>query len=169
MDQGTVLAWLKLLHVLAAFGFVAMHGTSIYVLVRLRRERDVASVRALLNLSIASLIPAYAFLALILVSGIASGIVGGWWTSGRLWIWASLAVLVAVFLYMSFAATGYFARLRAAAGLEYQVRGRKVPASAPDEAALAAALNGPNPTAAILTVGGLGLVVLVWLMVMKPF
>ena len=169
MDQGTVLAWLNLLHVLAAFGFVAMHGVSIYVLVRLRRERDAASVRALLNLSVASLIPAYAFLGLILLTGIAAGIVGGWWTSGRLWIWASLLVLVAVFLYMSWGATGYFARLRAAAGLEYQVRGRKVPAATPDDAALRAVLEGPSPTGAILAVGGAGLVVLVWLMVMKPF
>ena len=169
MDQGTVLTWLRLLHVLAAFGFVAMHGVSIYVLVRLRRERDPSSVRALLNLSIAALVPAYAFLGLILLSGIASGIVGGWWTSGRLWIWASLIVLVAVFLYMSSVATGYFGRLRGAAGLEYQVRGKKFPAGPPDDAALVVALEGSNPIVPILAVGSVGLIVLVWLMVMKPF
>ena len=169
MDQGNLLSWLRLLHVLAAFGFVAMHGVSIYVLVRLRQDREPASVRALLNLSVASLGPAYAFLGLILVTGIASGIVGGYWTSGRLWIWASLVVLVAVFLFMSWVATGYFGRLRGAAGLEYQLRGRKFQAGEPDDAALAAVLEGPSPLASILGVGGVGLAVLIWLMVMKPF
>lgn len=169
MDTGTLLAWLVLLHVIASFGFVAMHGVSIYVLVRLRRERDPDAVRTLLDLSFASVIPAYAFLGLILLSGIAAGIVGGTWTAGRYWLWASLALLVAAFLYMSFVATPYFGRLRGAAGLPYNIRGKEVPAGPADEAALQATLAGPNPVMQILAVGTIALVVIVWLMVMKPF
>lgn len=169
MDAGTLLAWLVVLHVISSLGFVAMHGVSIYVLIRLRRERDLDAVRTLLNLSIGAVIPAYAFLGLILLTGIAAGIVGEHWTAGRYWLWASLALLVAAFLYMSFVATPYFARLRGAAGLPYNIRGKEVPAGPSDDAALQAILAGPTPTMQILAVGTVALVVIVWLMVMKPF
>lgn len=169
MDQATIMSWLVLLHVLSALGFVAMHGVSMYVLLRLRRERDPDAVRSLLNVSAGSILPTYAFLGLILLTGIAGGIVGGWWTSGKLWIWASMVILVAVFLYMSFAATGFYGKLRAAGGLPYQVRGKEMPVSPADDAALLAALNGPTPLMAVLGSGVGGIIVLTWLMYMKPF
>jgi hypothetical protein len=169
MDTGTLLRWLVVAHVIASLGFVAMHGVSIYVLLRLRSERDPGAVRTLLNLSIGAIVPAYAFLGLILLTGIVSGIVGGYWTAGRYWLWASLALLVAAFLYMSFVATPYFARLRGAAGLPYNVRGKEVLAGPGDDAALQAVLAGPTPTMQILVVGSVVLVIIVWLMVMKPF
>src|SRR6478609_7482514 len=42
--------WLVFLHVLAVFGFLLAHGTAIAVAFRLRREREVARIRVLLDL-----------------------------------------------------------------------------------------------------------------------
>ena len=169
MDLTPIYPWLVLIHVLSAFGFVALHGTSMAVVFRLRSERDLGRVRALLDISIASVLLMYLFILILLISGILAGIVGAWWTSGRLWIWASLILLVAIFFYMSFRATPYFAQLRQAAGLPGQVRGKEFPASEPDPARLATLLADRSPAWELLIIGAGGLVLLVWLMEMKPF
>ena len=169
MDLTPLYPWFVLIHVLSAFGFIALHGTSMLVVFRLRSERDLGRVRTLLDISIASVLVMYLFLLILLVSGIVAGIIGAWWTSGRLWIWASLILLVALFLYMSFRATPYFASLRQAAGLPANVRGKEIPATEPDQAKLAALLAARSPAWELLAIGGGGLALLIWMMEMKPF
>jgi hypothetical protein len=83
MDPSTLRPWLTFLHVAGVLVFVLFHGASAVVALRLRSERDPARVRTLLELSTASQGGAYAGLGVLLLAGIASGIVGGWWTAGR--------------------------------------------------------------------------------------
>jgi hypothetical protein len=159
--------WLVLLHVVGAFGFVLSHGVSAYMAIALRRERDPARIRALLDLSSVSLGGMYGSLALLLIAGIAAGIVGGWF--GRAWIWLALVTLVIVIVAMYAMASRYYGELRSAVGLpSYRdQKGGPPPAPASPET-VAAMLASPIP-GAILAVGLIGLLVILWLMVVKPF
>lgn len=77
MDQATIKSLLVLLHVVSSIGFVVTHGVSMVVAFMLGSTRDVARAQRLLDLSARALGPMYLFLLVLLLSGIASGIVGG--------------------------------------------------------------------------------------------
>jgi hypothetical protein len=170
VDLGWLRPWLILIHVLSVVAFVLVHGISAGVAFKLRTEREPARIRALLELSNAYLGTMYAALALILVSGILAGIVGGWWTSGRLWIWAALGVFVAVGVAMYPLGVQHFDRLRAAVGLPTyaQKRSGVPPAGPASPAELEILLQSSRPVV-VAAIGIGGLAILVWLMVLKPF
>ncbi len=91
---------------------------------------------------------------------------GGHW--GRGWIWAALGTLVVVMAVMYALATPFYGRMRAAAGVGGMGRTAdqfKPPATDADLEALATS-NRPWVLAAV---GGIGLVVIIWLMLAKPF
>ena len=109
-------------------------------------------------------------LAVLFVAGILAGIAGGWWTSGRLWIWASLAVFLAVTVLMTPVASSYMEAVRHAVGLPSimdQRRRREAPEPASD-ADLVRILESRKPVWAAL-IGLVGIAVLTWLMMVKPF
>ena len=91
-----LLPWLKLLHILGAFLFVGTHGVSMFVAFRLRGQTDRARLASLLDLSQVATYAMYVGLLTLFLSGVADGIIGGWFTSGRLWIWAAVVLLVVV-------------------------------------------------------------------------
>ena len=159
--------WVVFLHVVGAFGFVLAHGTSMFVSLKLRRERDLERVRALLDISGVSLIVMYALLLLMLVAGITAGFMGHWW--GRGWIWAALALLVVMAIVMSWLGTEYYDRVRKAVGLPGIHSGRKnMPPELASAEELDKLLSSPHPF--ILTaVGAGGLLVILRLMMLKPF
>lgn len=169
MDQATILSWLVLLHVLASIGFVAAHGVSMAAAFMLGPTRDVDGARLLLDLSARALGPMYLFLLVLLLSGILAGIVGAWWTSGRLWIWASLALLIAIAVYMSYRGNAWFSALRGATGQRYNIRGKEFPAGEPDPARLQALLASRARAWELLAVGGGALVLIAYFMIAKPF
>lgn len=157
--------WIVLLHVIGGFAFALAHGTSMAVALRLRGERDVVRVRALLDLSSGSTTLLYVSLLLLIAAGIAATFIGGLW--GRAWIWSAIALLIALFAFMYVRAVPYFIALRRAAGLPYYQRGMQ-PAQAMDEAALTELLRSSRPVE-LTVVGSIGLALIVWLMVLKPF
>lgn len=160
-------AWLVFAHVLGGFGFVLGHGVSAHVAIALRRERDPGRVAALLDLSGMSLTAVYVSLLVLLAAGIAAGFVGDHW--GRLWIWAAIGVLVVMFAFMYAIATPYYAGLRR--GVGQKAYGDKKDAAPPEPlgaAELAARLDSARPYW-LAVIGGIGLAVILWLMVMKPF
>lgn len=167
MDLGPFLAPLKLIHVLAALAFVLAHGTSAAVSLRLRTLRDRATIVAYLDLSERTMGATYVALLVVLVGGIISGIAGGYWTNGRLWLWASLAIFLGIAFEMSFVRWRYLLRVRNALGIAPdQLAGKGPPAGSDEE--LAAALDSRIP-AVNFVVGVGGIAILVWLMMMKPF
>ena len=157
--------WIVLLHITGAFVFVLSHGASVWVAMLIRRERERARIAAMLEVSQASIGGVYIGLLLLLVGGIWAGIDGGHF--GRAWIWAAIVVLVVVIVAMYAIATPYFGRLREAAGVQ-SGRGGKVPAAAASDQE-AAALAAKAPVAPLLIVGLAGLLIILWLMVVKPF
>jgi hypothetical protein len=158
--------WLKLLHVAAGFTFALAHGVSAFSALKLRGERDAARVAALLDLSKLSLPISDLAILVLFASGVAAGFVGGYW--GHLWIWVSIAVLVFLFIYMSLRGVQHHDAIRHALGLAGFYDKKNAPIPEPDPAALAKALDSPRAME-LAAVGGIGLLVLLWLMVVKPF
>lgn len=161
--------WLVVLHVLSAFGFLAVHGISMGVLLRVRKERDRGRLAALLEFSTTYLNALYLFLLLLLVSGIASGILGGFWTNGELWLWVSLGLLIALVVAMYYFMTDPFVAMRSGLGIQSMQDAKKgiMPTPVAD-AELAVLLTARRPVAgAALGIGTI--VVITWLMAMKPF
>ena len=159
--------WLVYLHILGAFGFLLAHGGSVSAVFRVRREQTPDGLRAILQLSNASFNVMYGSLLLMIVAGVVSGFLGHWW--GGAWIWASLALLVVTAVGMFFLATGFFNRLRRAAGLSWFDGRRERPAeppAAPEEIARLKASGRPVLTTVL---GLLPIALIVWLMVFKPF
>jgi len=161
--------WLVFTHVLGVFGFLLAHGASAAIAFRLRGEREVAPVRALLDLSRSAAIVANASLLALLAAGIAAGFMGGWWSRG--WIWVALGLLILI----SFAMTGVGSRpltrvRRLLDGTEF--RGEKgdpkTSATIPTDQQLAAALSTIKPWL-LTAIGGGGLALILWLMMFKPF
>ena len=155
-----------LLHVVGSFAFVLAHGVSMFVSFRLRGESDRARQAHLLELSSVGINVMYVGLLITLVAGVAAGFMGNHW--GRGWIWAALGTLAIVIAVMYAVATPFYGRMRVAAGapVPAQIAERlKPPATDADLAALA---TSSRPML-LATVGGIGLVVIIWLMLAKPF
>jgi hypothetical protein len=162
--------WIVYVHVSAAFGFVLAHGVAVFAAFRIRGERDRARIAALLDLSTASHGLMYGSLVVLVVAGLTAGAVGGW--LGRLWIWTSLGVLVVVTVAMTLIATRHYLALRLLVGASVSPRQARTPAPPPDpervEEEVAARLRSRRPEL-LAGIGGGGLLIVIWLMLAKPF
>lgn len=159
--------WFVFGHVLGLFGFLVFHGASVGVLLRVRRERDPGSLRALLNLSAQSMIGMSIFFLVWFTAGVLAGFSGNHWTSGRLWLWVSLGVTVVVVILMTPMGRFYADRVRRAVGVDPK-SGEIDPTFTPDPAAIDAAARSGRPLL-LAGVGFGGLAVLTYLMMFKPF
>jgi hypothetical protein len=159
--------WLVFLHIAGGFTFVLGHGASAVASMRLRAEREPERVRALLDLSSGSLTIAYVGLLLLLVAGIAAAFGGSWW--GRLWIWSSLVLLVLIAVAMYPLGSQYYAKVRHAVGLRTYQDKKDDPDPVPASPAELDALLTSNRPGLLAGIGGVGLLVILWLMVFKPF
>jgi hypothetical protein len=159
--------WVVFIHVAAAFLFVMGHGASMWTSDQIRRERDPARIRALLELSSRSLGLVYTALVALLIAGIAAGIMGGHFSRG--WIWAAIGVLIAIIVLMYALASRYYARIREAVGMRSYGMPKDAPEPAPvspEELALLVDNRRPD---VIGLVGIIGLLIILWLMMLKPF
>jgi hypothetical protein len=156
------------LHLVGVFGLLLSHGVSAGVSLSLRRERDADRVRALLDLSTWALSGFYVSLLVLLAGGITAGFLGDWWGAG--WIWAGLGTLLAVMFAMYALATPYYRRVRQAVGLQTPAQKKKGEEPGPLASAeeLDQLLRSSRPWT-LLAVGVGGLLVILWLMVLKPF
>jgi MFS family permease len=156
------------LHLAGVFGFLLAHGGSASVAVRLRKERDIGRIGGLLDLSGSTLGVLYGSILLLLVGGIVAGFQGHWWGFG--WIWTALGVLIAMFAAMYLLASPYYNRVRVAVGVQtYDQRKKGIepgPPQSPEE--IDQILRSPQPFA-VMGIGVAGLLVILWLMVYKPF
>jgi cytochrome bd-type quinol oxidase subunit 2 len=159
--------WIVLLHIVGAFLFVIAHGASIWAVNAIRRESQPARIAALADVSSMSLGAAYIGLLLILVGGIWAGIYGSWFS--KAWIWVALVVFIAIAVAMYAIATPYFKRLRIALGQRTQGLAKDAPDPVPAPDSEVAAIAASAPAAVLDAVGFIGLVVILWLMVVKPF
>lgn len=148
--------WLVFVHLIGVFGFLLTHGTSVMVTFMIRRQRDPERLGALLDLSAQSINAFYASTLVLLGGGIAAGFAGGWWNRG--WIWTSLGLLIATMGAMYAVAMPYFRRLRAT-----------LASSRPTAMEDLEILQRSHVPEVLIVIGLGSLLVILWLMMFKPF
>ena len=159
--------WLVFVHIAGACLFVLAHGVSAIVAFRLRAERDAARLTALLELSSASIGVMYIGLLVLLIAGIVAAINRNWFAQG--WPWAAIIVLVVVAVGMYALGSRYYATIRQALGLPSMndKRGEQPPPPRAVEEVIRM-LDTRRPEQ-IAVVGFGGLLIILWLMILKPF
>jgi len=167
MDLTPYIGWIIFLHVLGAFMFVAGHGVSMFVVYQVRHESDRTRLAALLDLSGRSLSAAFIGLLLLFVSGIVAGIVLGSW--GRTWLWVALVLFIVIALVMTPVGSNYLWNIRAALGQRPRNAKPNDPDPVPATDAELAALRANRRPELLLLLGAGGFVVILWLMMFKPF
>jgi len=151
--------WWVLLHIAGAFGFVMAHGVSAYAVLRLRQERDPARVSQLLEMSSGSIGVMWNAIGLLLVGGILAGFTGHFWGQG--WIWAAIALLLAITVAMYAVATPWVKRLRTVSAAMAEGSRAVSPEQFED------ILRSKRPYS-IAAIGFVGLVAILYLMIFKP-
>jgi hypothetical protein len=167
MDLTSPQLWLKFIHVVGAFLFVAGHGVSMSVAFRLRHERDPARMLALLEVSGSSLALAFGGLLILFIAGIVAGITGGYF--GRAWIWVALVLLVLIATLMTPLASSRLNGIRRALGQRTRDMKPGDPDPVPLPAAQVAALAAGRWPEVSALIGGIGFLAMLWLMMFKPF
>ncbi len=162
-----LIPWLVFLHILSALTFFLAHGASIAMAFKVRSETDFARIRAMLDLS-GSMFMAMviAFLGMGL-TGLVMPFILKIWNKG--WIWASVVLMLVVFFHMMFMNDKRYKHLRRMVGLPYMIGGKEFPAEPPASQAEVEAQLKKMKVADLVIVGyGIPMIVL-WLMVFKPF
>jgi hypothetical protein len=156
--------WFVFLHIVGLVLFAMGHGVNVLSAFRIRAQKDPRAVAGALEASSMALGPMYIGLLLLIVGGAGAATAGELW--GQTWIIASIIVLIAVIVLMYGIATPYYGQVREAVGLR-PPKGATEPAPPIEGEALARLLDTRRPET-LLAVGGLGLLILIWLMVLKP-
>ena len=167
MDLTPYIGWIVFLHVLGAFMFVAGHGVSMFVVFQVRREGDREKLGPLLDLSGWSLGVAGIGLLILFVSGIVAGLVLGSW--GKWWIWIALALFIAIGIAMTPVGGTYLRKLRLALGQRPRNAKPGDPDPVPATDGELAALQASRAPETLLLLGAGGFVVILWLMMFRPF
>lgn len=152
--------WWVFLHITGAIGFALSHGVATAITFRLRRVREPEAVGALIELSRSTVIPFYSSMLFLLGAGVVAGFLGSWW--GQAWIWTALILLVVTSIVMFALTKSFYGRIYRAAEMEAAGE-RPIPGQD-----LHILLASRRPWV-IALVGYGALIVIVWLMVLKPF
>jgi hypothetical protein len=152
--------WFVFAHLAGLVLFAISHGASAFMAFRLRNAPDLPTARALLGMGQLSIGPMYIGLLLLIIGGLGAATVGDLW--GRPWLLVSVAVFIAVLVVMWAIASPYYMGIRKS--IE-EPRADGQPTITFD--ALHAQLDSRRPEI-LLSAGTIGLLVLVWLMVIKP-
>ena len=167
MDLSPYIGWIVFLHVLGAFMFVAGHGVSMFAVFQARKERDRGRLGGLLDLSAWSVGVATIGMLIVLISGIVAGLVLDSWS--HTWIWVALGLFLAIGFAMTPIGGGYMRGLRGALGQPNPraKAGDPAPVAASDAELLA--LQDSRRPELLLAIGGGGFVLILYLMMFRPF
>ena len=159
--------WLVFLHTLSAFTFFLAHGTSVAMAFQIRKETDFARIRAMLDLSMSTMIVmGIAFLVMGLTGLIMPFILKLW---GKGWIWVSIVLMIIVFLQMAFMNEKRYKILRKLVGLPYMQGNKTFPAETPASQPEVEAQIKKMKVGELVAVGYVIPMIVLWLMVFKPF
>jgi hypothetical protein len=169
MNWADLYPWLLVFHVLCVLGFLAIHGVSMGVWWRVRRERDRVKLVAWFDLSAGFMTPMMVAGLLLIVSGIVVGIAAGWWFNGQWWLWVSVVLLAVIVQSMNSLNAIPMVEMRR--GLGIPNRADRAAGTVPrpvDDATLDTLLRDRRPLiGSALAIAGI--VVITWLMESKPF
>ena len=162
-----LIRWLIFLHILAALTFFLAHGASAAMAFKIRREKDFARIGAMLDLSWSTMVLMGVSFLIMGLTGIILPFLIRIWNRG--YIWASIVLMLFVFIYMAVFNEATYKQLRRLIGLPYMKGSKQMPAeppSSPEE--VASLLNKINVMPLVLVGYGIPAIVL-WLMIFKPF
>ncbi len=163
----TLVPWLIFIHILGSITFFLAHGTSVAMAFQLRRETDFARIRALLDLSMSTMVVMFVSFLVMGISGLIMPFILRLWNRG--WIWTSIVLMIIVFLYMAFMNDTRYKHLRRMVGLPYMIRGDKFPAEEPASQEEVEAHIRKLDVNGLVIVGYVLPMIVLWLMVFKPF
>jgi 4-hydroxybenzoate polyprenyltransferase len=142
-----VYRWIVFIHIASVLGLLLVHPVT--VAFHLREERDETRRRELLEVTEAASRLRWVFFGLTIASGVLLGFLGSWW--GTAWIWAALAIFVAIGVVMNVYGGRTIDRI----------------ADTHDDAEMERLLTRFSPWLLAVTGGG-GLLVILYLMLFKP-
>ena len=163
----TIVRWLIFLHVLSALTFYLAHGTSAFMAFQIRKETDFARIRAMLDLSLSSMIVMGVSFLIMGLTGIIMPFMIHIWN--RIYIWLSIGLMLFVFIYMAVFNETHYKELRRLVGLPYMKGSKQLPAEAPSSPEEVATLLKKTSATSLVVVGYLIPAFVLWLMVFKPF
>ena len=162
-----LIRWLIFLHVLSALTFYMAHGTSVAMAFKIRKETDFIRIRAMLDLSWSTMIlMGVSFLIMGLTGIIMPFMIHIW---NQIWIWASIVLMLFVFIYMAMFNETSYKQLRRLVGLPYMKGGKELPAEPPSSPEEVAALLKKTSVTGLIVIGYVIPAIVLWLMVFKPF
>ena len=152
--------WWLFLHIAGVLAFLGAHGASMFVLYRIRHERDRRKIAELIAFSGTTTRPMYISLGVLTVGGIGAGITlhlfSAWW------LWTAIVILLVTIALMTAVAKPYFQKITASC----EVRPSGVPRVSDEELAQ---LLRSGEAHVITAIGGIGLLAILYLMLFKPF
>jgi hypothetical protein len=158
-----VIQWLLFVHVATVLAFLLGHGVQVGVMWRQRQEADPGRNLAFFEVLPSSL-PLRILGAGVVLSGLLLTTAMSLWS--RAWVWLSIGALAVIWVVMWRYAGAYYDALETAGARAIEAAGTAEEPSA--RAAWDRARLGPEP--AILTIVGIGgLLVILWLMMFRPF
>ncbi len=159
--------WLVFLHTLSALFFFLAHGTAVAMTFQIRNEKDFARIGAMLDLSATTFkYMIFSFLALGL-TGLAMPFILHIWNKG--WVHTSIILMVIVFARMVMMNDKRYKHLRRMIGQPYMIGGKWFPAEPPASQSEVEAHIKTLRVEELVIVGIVIPVIVLWLMVFKPF
>ena len=162
-----LIPWLVFLHTLSALLFFLAHGTAVAMAFQIRKETDIARIRAMLDLSGSTFTMMAVSFLLMGVTGLVMPFILHLW--GRGWIWTSIVLMVIVTVRMSMISDKRYKHLRRLIGQPYMIGAKQFPAEAPASQAEVEAHIRKMRVEELVIVGIVIPVIVLWLMVFKPF
>ena len=162
-----LIRWLVFLHVLSALTFFLAHGTSAAMAFRVRREKDFARIRAMLDLSDSTIELMFVSFLAMLSSGVALPFFLQIWN--KAWVWLSLILMIFVFIWMVWMNERTYKILRKLVGLPYRQGSKEFPGEPPASPEEVIAQLKKMNVSGLLVVGYLIPAFVLWLMIFKPF
>ena len=152
--------WWLFVHLVGVLAFIGAHGVSMFVLYRIRGERDRQRIAELISFSGTTARPMYIALGVLVAGGVGAGITlhrfADWW------LWISIGILLATIGLMTGLAKPYFSRIQAAC----EVRPSGVPRVSDEELTQ---LLRSGEAHVITAIGVIGLLAILYLMLFQPF
>ena len=162
-----LIPWLVFLHVLSALTFFLAHGTSVAMAFKIRKETDFARIRAMLDLSASTVGVMFIAFLVMGLTGLTMPFILKIWNKG--WIWVSIILMVGVLFQMGFMNEKRYKTLRKLVGLPYMQGNKDFPAESPASQAEVEAHLKKLKVHELVMVGYVIPMIVLWLMVFKPF
>lgn len=163
-----IVPWIVFLHVLSALTFFLSHGTSVAMAFKLRSEKEFERIRAMLDLSASTINVMLISFLLMGLTGLALPFMLKLWNKG--WVWTSIVLMVLVVVQMWFMNAKRYIHLRKLVGLPYMLGSKEFPAEEPASTEeVQEFIQNKLKVVELIMVGYVTPMIVLWLMMFKPF